>query len=157
MSRTRIMGLTAFMLLALIVPRAQAAAVESITHIDLLKTINAARGRVVVINFFATWCAPCLQEIPGLKRIRASYPEDKLLLLGISMDDKKQDIVSFIAKEPLNFPVYFAEGGVAQVFQVSGVPKLLVYSQRGALALKRDGYISESELQGHLEEILANE
>ncbi len=157
MSRMKVMAVSAVLLLTLIVPQAQATAVDSISHIDLLKTINAARGRVVVINFFATWCAPCLQEIPGLKRIRDSFPEEQLLLLGVSMDNEKQVLEAFLAKESFNYPIYLGDNGVAQVFQVRGVPKLLVYSQRGGLALKHDGFISESELRGHLKEILSNE
>ncbi len=137
------------LLMLLLLPAAapcQARGVQEIRHIELLKTINAARGKVVVVNFFASWCQPCKVEIPGLIKLREKLGEDKLLLLGISVDEDPKALEKFMAQLPFNYPVYLADDDVARVFQVSALPKLLVYNQRGGLAAKHDGFVSEKEL-----------
>ena len=132
----------------------QAAEMQEIRHIELLKAINAARGKVVVINFFASWCQPCKMEIPGLINIRRSLPEDELVLLGVSMDEDLKALQKYMETTPFNFPVYHGDINVARVFQVSSLPKMLIYNARGGLVAKHDGFVTEQELRAVIEPLL---
>lgn len=66
---------------------ADAAASRAITPAGLTQELAALRGRVVILNVWATWCVPCLKEIPDLLRLEAELANDGLVLLGLSIDD----------------------------------------------------------------------
>lgn len=128
--------------------------IKQISHIDLLKTINAARGKVVLVNFFASWCMPCKMEIPGLIDLREELPKDDLLMLGISVDEDMRALENYLEATPFNYPVYHGNLNVARVFQVSSLPKMLIYNKRGGLVIKHDGFVPKAELSDVLETLL---
>ena len=109
MLRIKIFVMSALVLALLSVVPAQAASVEGINHIGLLKAINTARGKVVVVNFFATWCMPCLQEIPGLMNIRSSFSEDDVMMVSVSVDKSIEEVQDFVDTNPFNYPVYWGD------------------------------------------------
>lgn len=149
--------LAAFVLLAFPVggdSSANVMKVQEMRHIELLKTINAARGKVVLVNFFASWCQPCKMEIPGLIDLRESLPEDELLMLGISMDEDMHALLRYVEQTPFNYPVFHGDLNVARVFQVSSLPKMLIYNKRGGLAVRHEGFVPKAELHEVLEELL---
>jgi len=114
----------------------------------LLKTISQHKGRVVVVSFFASWCMPCLKEIPELRSLREEYSEEELVLLGVSVDDDGHKLIQLVDKAGFNYPIYWAEPDVSSVFQISAIPKVMVYNQRGALAVNHVGYMPTTQLRG---------
>ncbi len=68
------------------------------------------RGRPMVINFWATWCAPCRHEIPAFVELVEKYREQQLVVLGISVDDKPEDLRTFAAEFKMNYPVLVGLG-----------------------------------------------
>ena len=114
---------------------------------DLLKTISKHKGTVVVVSFFASWCMPCLKEIPELRILREKYSDDELVLLGVSVDDDGYKLAQLMSKMHFNYPIYWAEPDVSSVFQISAIPKVMVYNQRGALVLNHVGYMPTSNLR----------
>jgi thiol-disulfide isomerase/thioredoxin len=68
------------------------------------------RGRPMLINFWATWCAPCRHEIPGFVELVEKYREQKFIVLGISVDDKPEDLRTFAAEFKMNYPVLVGLG-----------------------------------------------
>lgn len=118
----------------------------------LFDLITSNRDKVVFINFFASWCAPCLFEIPDLKKLRLTVPESDLFLVGISIDESEKDLSKLIAKTGFNYPVYQTTPETAQLFQVTGVPRLIVYV-KGALVESFDGKAEFSELLALVEEM----
>jgi peroxiredoxin len=82
-----------------------------------LKDMNGAdvrladfRGRPMVINFWATWCAPCRHEIPAFVELVDKYRDQNLIVLGISVDDKPEDLQKFAAEFKMNYPVLVGLG-----------------------------------------------
>lgn len=121
---------------------------------DLIKQISQAKGKVVLVNFWATWCQPCRMELPELMRLRASYPEDKLVMLGVSLDQDPSMLTDFTRKNTLNYSIYLGKPDVALGFGIRGIPKTLIYNQNGEQVLNHDGYLDETLLLGVMNKLL---
>ena len=92
------------------------------------------RGQVVLVNFWATWCAPCLRELPSLERLQAALSEDDFGLLAISIDREGGEKVSpFLEENGFDaLPTYLdPTGGTATAFGVFGMPTTLLIDRQG--------------------------
>lgn len=145
---------TALVLLLLWGGPAQAQDVTPMTGQAVLDAISAARGKVVVIDFFASWCGPCLREIPEFIDARRAYPEDKVVFLGISLDTDKGQYARLVKQTPFNFPVHLADPDVMTTFGVTMIPKTLVYDKTGQQALNHAGYMPGEMLRQVLNTLL---
>jgi peroxiredoxin len=97
-------------------------------------TLRALRGKVVVVNLWATWCPPCRKEIPTLKLIYDRFKSRGLVILAIS-EEEPEILRKFVSDENVNFPV-LPDGGKkigGQVFHVTGVPVSFIYNRSGRL------------------------
>lgn len=119
----------------------------TITAGELVDRIGQSRGKFVVINFWASWCRPCQQEIPELISLRRDIPESDLVLLGVSMDQNSGDFFRFIKQMPFNYPVYQGGADVAGLFAVESIPKMVVFNRDGEMIHTSEGYMSGQELR----------
>jgi thiol-disulfide isomerase/thioredoxin len=145
------------LLLALLVPAlpARADSPATVKPLELITAINAAKGKVVLVNFWASWCEPCRLELPELIRLRAAYPEQDLFIMGVSMDENQSQYDNFRKKLGFNFPVSRGGDDVARMFGISAIPKLMLYDRKGALAVIREGMIPGNELRMLVDALLA--
>ena len=90
------------LLLAPVAARAQG---QSIGTTPLLDLVAAAKGKVVVLNFFASFCPPCRMEIPGLMKLRSQFSPDEVEIIGISVDNTLTDMDEFARNYDFNYPV----------------------------------------------------
>ncbi|THB62973.1 MAG: TlpA family protein disulfide reductase [Desulfovibrio sp.] len=134
---------------------ARAAIPPNLTPLELLQLINEAQGRVVVVNFFASWCTPCAVEIPGLITLRGEFNDDEVLFVGLSVDQDMGDITDFVNKTPFNYPVYVVGDDVATIFKVDSIPRLVIYDQSGRMAVDHEGLVEEDDLRQILDAMLA--
>ncbi len=151
-------GLGVLLALPLLLLLAGAGAADSTARLgaqDVLKAIVAGRGKVVLITFFATWCQPCLMEMPGLKDIRTEFSESDVMLMSLSMDEDPEMLESYLKTAGLNFPVYLTKPDVSRIFEVRGIPKLLVYNRQGRMVRNHDGYMSAEDLRQDIQALLA--
>ncbi|MDL2271634.1 TlpA family protein disulfide reductase [Desulfovibrio sp. OttesenSCG-928-I05] len=158
--RKRILLLTLALSL-LLVPCAGAAAenhddngMPEISLPELLSIVEGAKGKVVLLNYFATWCPPCKEEIPGLIAIRKDVPEDKLLLIGLSVDEDLNDLRKYARKIGFNYPVRVADASVVRWAGVSGIPHLVIFDKQGALQVNEAGLVEEKVLRAFLQELM---
>lgn len=98
--------------------------------------VHDMRGKVVLINFWATWCAPCVEGMPKLQQLYSRYHSDGLEVIGVSWDSNKDELLRCISKNKLSWPIYFdgtkpGKWGVA--FGVGGVPYVLLIDRHGIL------------------------
>ena len=96
-------------------------------------TLSGLRGKVVLINFWATWCGPCRKELPDMEKLYKQYAPTGFLVLGIS-DEEREKVAPFVQKEGYTFPILLDPGGkVNEAFAVSGVPKSFLFDRKGRL------------------------
>lgn len=96
-------------------------------------TLKDLRGRVVLVNFWATWCPPCRKEMSDLETLYNRFKEQGLVILAISDQDMGK-VRPFVAERNVTFPVLLDPGRkVNGVFQIVGIPKSLVYDRNGKL------------------------
>ena len=99
-------------------------------------------GKATVLCFWASWCEPCIRELPALERLHAILTPRGGRVIGIGIDDSRENLAKVVAKEGVTFPVLLDESGLAkQRYQVKGVPEtfLLTDKNRLAMLVGRDG------------------
>jgi len=131
-------------------------AVEEISASDLLTKIRAERGKVVVVNFFASWCPPCKVEIPELISLRKEVSEEHMVLLGVSVDENPSELHAMVARAGFNYPVFRAKQDLPSVFNISSIPRLLIYDTRGALVVDHVGVADMASLSAKVDELKGN-
>ncbi len=99
-------------------------------------------GKPLIINFWATWCGPCKDEIPGLVAISAKYKNQGLAVLGVSIDDAPEDLKKFASEYSMNYPVLVGRGhdDMLEAFEATyAVPVSWFIRKDGSVMLKHEG------------------
>ncbi|WP_096087075.1 TlpA disulfide reductase family protein [Agaribacterium haliotis] len=109
--------------------------------------ISDLRGQVVMLNFWASWCGPCRQEMPLLDKIYARYNAAGFELLGVNNDVTEQDAAGFLAERPVNFPiVYDPDSKVRDMFKkYQGIPLSIFIDCDGNIDTVHRGYKAGDE------------
>ena len=118
-------------------------------------TAEGLRGRVTLIDFWATWCAPCLSELPYLKRARARYGRDEFEVIGVSFDvSDRRTLISWLNRHGVSWPQVFdgrgRTGPAARQFGVAAVPTAFLVSADGrlvAINLRGERLLAEIDAQ----------
>ncbi len=119
---------------------------DRITSAQLLDLIALNKGKVVLVNFFASWCPPCEDELPGIFSLQKKYGYDKLTVIGVSVDDNNRELNKILQKLPFNFPVYLDTGSASNTFRVSAIPHNVLYNTKGQMVYDEVGYMDEEDL-----------
>jgi peroxiredoxin len=103
--------------------------------------LNEQRGQVVLVNFWATWCGPCRQEMPHLNRLYEKYRASGFTLLGVNIDDDPQQAVGTAARLGLKFPVLLdAEKKVSKLYDLGSMPATVLIDRDGRVRFLHRGY-----------------
>jgi peroxiredoxin len=97
--------------------------------------LNALRGKIVFLNFWATWCGPCKEEMPSMEALYQHYKERDFLFLTISVDyGGPEPVRKFIEKHRYRFPVLFdPEGKTLDLFEISKIPATFIIDKKGKM------------------------
>jgi len=109
-------------------------------------SLQALRGHPVLIDFWATWCGPCRQEVPIVDGIAARYRDQGLAVVGVNTSDERGNAAPFARRQRLSFPIAFDDGSAAAAYHVETLPTLVIVSKTGKIAAVRIGTTSDSEL-----------
>jgi cytochrome c biogenesis protein CcmG/thiol:disulfide interchange protein DsbE len=120
-------------------------------------SLASLRGRVVAVNFWATWCEPCREEIPDLAKVYASHRNQCFEILGVAEESGSREAVAAAARElGINYPVLLDDDGRAgEAFQIPGYPRTYLIDHAGQIRATFEGAVSRRELEGLLEPLLA--
>ena len=109
--------------------------------------LQEQRGQVVLVNFWATWCGPCRQEIPHLNTLYDKYRASGFVLLGVNIDDNPKVAAELAAKLGVKFPVLLdTDKAVSKLYDMSAMPATVVIDRDGKVRYIHRGYRDGYEL-----------
>jgi len=116
------------------------------------------RGEVVLVNFWATWCAPCLREIPALREVRRKYRNQGFEVLGIAID-QRDPVVRFVEEQHIEYPVLDGEGGGMKLLNALGnetgaIPFSVIVDRQGEIRSRHMGELTSEQMEEEIEKLL---
>ncbi len=103
--------------------------------------ISQLRGKVVIIDFWASWCAPCREEMPFLNELYEEHREDGLVVIGVSVDRQERNVGRFLRRTPVSFPVvHDASQAVAGRYAPGTMPTSVIVDRRGIIRHVHEGF-----------------
>lgn len=122
------------------------------------KTVRASdfKDKVVILDFWATWCPPCRAEIPGFVELQKKYQAQGLRIVGVSVDQASADTVkSFVQKSGINYPVVLADTNVVAAFGgIDGLPTTFIIDRGGRIIKRHLGFTETSEMESEIKPLL---
>mgnify|MGYP005847179913 CR=1 FL=1 len=122
------------------------------------KTVRLSdyKGKVVLLNFWATWCGPCKFEIPWFMEFEQKYKDRGFAVLGVAMDDEGWDIVKpYIERMKVNYRVMVATAGVDRAYgEIESLPTTVLIDRDGHVAAQHVGMKNRSEFEVDIEQLL---
>jgi thiol:disulfide interchange protein DsbD len=107
----------------------------------------ALSGKVAVVNFWATWCVPCIREIPSFNKLHKEFASQGVAVLGVNGDNEDADqIRSFLKKHPMDYPVTLGSDTFGTQYNLDVLPVTLVFDRNGKQIKRFEGFVSESDL-----------
>ena len=120
-------------------------------------SLSAYKGKVVLLNFWATWCGPCKAEIPGFVRLQEKYRDKGLVIVGYSVDDSAEKAKAYAAEYKMNYPILLGEGreDVQDAYgPIWGIPASFIISKDGRVCRKHMGIAPEAVFEKELVPLL---
>ena len=118
-------------------------------------SLAALRGSVVVLNFWASWCAPCRSEMPAFDAAARRYGDQGVVVVGLATKDSEAAARAFAAEIGVGYRLGFDQGDqIAATYQVYGLPSTLFIDRQGRIARRVPGVLSEAQLAEYIEEVL---
>jgi cytochrome c biogenesis protein CcmG, thiol:disulfide interchange protein DsbE len=112
-----------------------------------LLTLANYKGRVLVIDFFASWCQPCTKSIPHIIELNRKYGKQGLQILGLSLDEDKNDLIDFITPKKLNYPVALANEELQTEYGLHSIPTIVLIDKKGIVVEKYMGLTDETAIK----------
>ena len=121
------------------------------------QALSQWRGQVVVLNFWASWCAPCREEMPDFAELRAQYRASGVEFVGIAIDNPA-NVAQFLRQQPVNYPILIGEGAAHSLARLLGnpsgaLPYTGVLDRDGSIALSHLGRLPRATLETTLRQI----
>jgi cytochrome c biogenesis protein CcmG, thiol:disulfide interchange protein DsbE len=131
------------------------------TQTQFQRDLDGLRGRVVVVNFWASWCAPCREEMPALEEVSRGYAEagKPVTVIGVDASDSRSAAARFLAEVGVTYPTVYDQqglrGGVAASWSVTALPQTWFVARDGSRAGRIGGRLTIDDLRSRVDELLA--
>ena len=121
--------------------------------------IAGEQGKVVLVNFWATWCPPCREETPWLVRLSQEYQERGLAVVGVSMDEERNAgaVRQFVARYRIPYPILWPGDNSPFEQYLSGLPTTMLADRKGRLVKTYIGMLEEDEVRRDVQALLAEQ
>jgi thiol-disulfide isomerase/thioredoxin len=114
--------------------------------------LSELRGKVVFLDFWASWCIPCRESFPQMNTLQQRYGDRDLVIIAMNLDAKGTDANAFLARYPAQFRIAFdAEGGSAKLFGVKAMPTSFLIGRDGTLLYEHRGYRESQAVEAELQ------
>ena len=118
-------------------------------------SLSGYRGKVVLLNFWATWCGGCKVEIPWFKEFEDRYKGGGLSVVGVALDADGWKLVKpFVAAKKINYTVLVGDDALAKRYQVDAMPTTLLIDRNGRIALAHAGMVDKTGFEGEIRKLL---
>lgn len=123
-------------------------ATESQAKKELQALLNQHQGKVVYIDFWASWCVPCRKSFPWMNDIQQKYQDKGLAVISINVDNDKTYALKFLEEVPANFPIiYDPKGIIARSYKLKGMPSSFIINRQGQLVSSHVGFNQQKKVQ----------
>ena len=103
--------------------------------------LSQLQGNVVMINFWASWCGPCRQEMPLMDELYSQYKDLGFTILAVNVDENRDEALRFLDKVPVNYPIlYDPESSVSELYEVQAMPTTVMIDRNGNARYLHYGY-----------------
>ena len=104
------------------------------------------KGQIVLLNFWASWCGPCRQEMPILEQLNRQYHNKGVTLLGVNVEPDSAAAVNWLKATPVSFPILFdVDSKVSKLYEVEGMPNTVIVDRKGLVRYIHRGYSAGAE------------
>ncbi len=118
-------------------------------------TLSHYKGKVVLLDFWATWCGGCKVEIPWYVEFDKKYRDRGLAVIGVSMDDEGMKVVkSFLEQKHMEYPVVMGNEAMGQKFGLQSMPLTLLIDRQGKIAVTHAGIVDKDNFESHIQQLL---
>ncbi len=116
--------------------------------------LSAFRGKVVILDFWATWCPPCRREIPDFVSLQNQYKDQGLQIVGVALDEADK-VHGFAEANGMNYPVLLGDDNVAALYGgISGIPTTFIIDRRGNIVERFEGFTQRSVFESKIKQLL---
>jgi thiol:disulfide interchange protein len=116
---------------------------------------SALSGKVVVVNFWATWCVPCIGEIPGFNQVNREYGSKGVVVVGVAMDEEGLERVQpFLKKHPMDYTVALGSPAVSKEYKLDELPVTVVFDRSGKQLKRFDGFTPAATIQSAIRQAM---
>jgi peroxiredoxin len=117
--------------------------------------LSGYRGKVVLLDFWATWCHGCRTEIPWYMEFESKYRDKGLAVIGVSMDTGWNTVKPFMAKESMNYPVVIGSDGLLEQYGSHSMPATYLIDREGRIADYHIGVVNKDQFESEIKKLLA--